>query len=140
MDPEKSSTKKGVDDANLNTIEELRHCRINAYGVSIEACATTNKTNASFIPQPKKKRKSITAAQSARADAKRLAEHKKKAHKRATILYEQQLEKPANHPQRMSSATVVATVAEEFDWAPSARSVERYVKAGMAGCSPMKKG
>jgi hypothetical protein len=31
------------------------------------------------IPQPKMKRKSITAAQSARADAKRLAEHKKEA-------------------------------------------------------------
>ena len=32
--------KKGVEDANLNTIDELRHYRINAYGVSIEACAT----------------------------------------------------------------------------------------------------
>jgi len=53
------------------------------------------------------------AAQSARADAKRLAEHKKQAHKRATILYEQQLKKPVHHPaQRMSSAIVVATVAK----------------------------
>ena len=50
MDPEKSSTKKGVEDANLNTIDELRHRRINTYGVSIEACATTNKTNASSYP------------------------------------------------------------------------------------------
>jgi len=50
MDPEKSSTKKGVEDANLNTIDELRHRRVNTYGVSIEACATTNKTNASSYP------------------------------------------------------------------------------------------
>ena len=50
MDPEKSSTKKGVEDANLNTIDELRHYRINAYGVSIEASATTNKTNTSSYP------------------------------------------------------------------------------------------
>ena len=40
MNPEKSSAKKGVEDANLNTIDELRHYRINAYGVSIEACTT----------------------------------------------------------------------------------------------------
>jgi len=64
------------------------------------------------LPKPKKKRKSITAAQSARANAKRLAEHKQKVHKRATIFYEQQLKKPPDDLKIMSSASSVATVAK----------------------------
>ena len=64
----------------------------------------------------------------------------KKAHKRATLFYAAQLEKPKE--QRLSAEKISKLVKKEYDgYGPSARSIQRYVNShNMPGNSPLKLG
>jgi len=64
-------------------------------------------------------------------------EHMKKAHKRATLLYDAEKKKGTTG---MSAREVQEIVLQEYDMAPSVRTIQRYSKDGMAGKSPVKKG
>ena len=89
-------------------------------------------------PAPKndRKRKSISDAQAERASKKTASTHARKAHKQATLLYAREQKKEGG----LSAKKVCEIVLKDYEVAPSIRSIQRYVKEGLAGQSPMKKG
>jgi len=89
-------------------------------------------------PAPKivRKRKSISDAQAERVSKKTASTHAKKAHKQATLLYAREQKKEGG----LSAKKVREIVLKDYEVAPSIRSIQRYVKEGLAGQSPMKKG
>ena len=88
------------------------------------------------MPKPERKRRTVKVLQQDHINAKAKEEHQKKAHKRATSLYAVEQEKEDG----MSAQDVREAVLKDYEWAPSVRSIQRYVEKGMAGQSPMKRG
>ena len=89
-------------------------------------------------PAPKivRKRKSISDAQAERVPKKTASTHAKKAHKQATLLYAREQKKEGG----LSAKKVREIILKDYEVVPSIRSIQRYVKEGLAGQSPMKKG
>ena len=89
-------------------------------------------------PRPKEnpKRKKPQDLQDERVAKKKDWEHRKKAHKFSTSWYKKEKEKENG----MSAEDISKAVEKDYEWAPSARVIQRYVADGMAGCSPMKRG
>jgi len=81
------------------------------------------------MPKPERKRRTVKVLQQDRINAKAKEEHQEKAHKRATSLYAVEQEKEDG----MSAQDVREAVLKDYEWAPSARSIQRYVEKGMAG-------
>ncbi len=68
-----------------------------------------------------------------------LAEHGKRAFKRATSWYDKEVQTKGK--DGLSSYEVAKRVKVEFSGAgPSARTIQRYVNSGLAGLSPLKPG
>ena len=81
----------------------------------------------SQIPLPKKIEKNKKLA----------ADNLKKAHKMATLLYNEEKKKGK---EGKSAQKVREMVLLEYEVALSVRTIQRYAKNGMAGKSPIKKG
>ncbi|KAL7532024.1 hypothetical protein ACHAWF_009676 [Thalassiosira exigua] len=88
-------------------------------------------------PKPPRVRRTAGVTQMTRIAAKKDALHKKKAHKRATKMFAAEKEKGANG---MSAEKVAEKVKKSYGWAPSSRTIYRYVNEGLAGASPLKSG
>ena len=102
-----------------------------------EAISRKKKLPLHPAPKAKKKRKSIAAAQDARVAKKAADEHKKKAHKRATTLFAAEQKKAG---RGLSAKAVQQIVLNDYEVCPTIRTIQRYVKLGLAGQSPMKMG
>jgi hypothetical protein len=88
-------------------------------------------------PKPRQIRKTASAMQKWRVNKFDATQHKKRAFKRATSWYAQELEKSKG----LSSYQVSKRVKIEFDGVgPSAQTLQRYAKWGIAGQSPQKPG
>ena len=89
-------------------------------------------------PAPKivRKRTSISDAQAERVSKKTVSTHAKNAHKQATLLYAREQKKEGG----LSAKKVREIVLKDYEVAPSIHSIQRYVKEGLTGQSPMKKG
>ena len=85
-------------------------------------------------------RMTVSGKQQHRMIGKSIAEHKKKAHKRATTLYANELKKPSS--KRRSSEVIAEEVREEYDGhGPCGRTIRTYVNSnGLVGTSPNSRG
>jgi len=93
----------------------------------------------SIVPRPKQRRVRGTAAamQKFRVNKFDVNDHAKKAFKRATSWYAKELDKTDG----LSSYQISKKVKIEFDGiGPSARTLQRYAKMGLAETSPVKPG
>ena len=89
-------------------------------------------------PKPDQKRMTGAVKQKARAEKKAASVHASKAHKHATAWYAREKEKGKGG---LSAAAVAKKTKEQYDGVgPSTRSIQKYVKAGLIGVSPKKKG
>ena len=84
-----------------------------------------------------KKRKAIANAQDARVDKKKVENHKKRAHKQATIMLGKERKKSKDG---MIFQEVVAVVKTDYEWYPHPRTIHRYVDSGLIDTSPKKRG
>jgi hypothetical protein len=90
-------------------------------------------------PRPKQKliRKLAGGMQKFRINKLAASDHAKRALKRATRWYAQE----KNKPGRLTSLQIEAKVKKEFDGVgPHAATIQQYVKANIAGTSPLKIG
>ena len=93
----------------------------------------------SIVPRPKQRqvRKTSSGMQKFRVNKFDASDHAKKAFKRATSWYAKELDKTNG----LSSYQISKKVKIEFDGVgPSARTLQRYAKMGLAGTSPVKPG
>jgi len=89
------------------------------------------------IPVLKKKMKSIATAQDARVDQKKVENHKKRAHKQATIMLTKERKKDKDG---MISQEVAAVVKKDYEWALHPRTIRCYVDSGLIGTFLKKQG
>ncbi|KAL7548007.1 hypothetical protein ACHAWF_016320 [Thalassiosira exigua] len=78
-----------------------------------------------------------SSTQKARVQAKKESLHRKKVHKRATLLYSEERKKGKDG---MSAKKVAEAVKKSHGWAPSERTIQQYVNDGLTGTSPLKTG
>jgi len=90
-------------------------------------------------PKARQIRHTATGMQKWRVNKFDLAEHGKRAFKRATSWYDKEVQTKGK--DGLSSYEVAKRVKVEFSGAgPSARTIQRYVNSGLAGLSPLKPG
>ena len=81
-------------------------------------------------------RKTAKQSQQRRLNSKKVNDNEKRAHKKATLIYDRERKKKGG----MGAPAVVKAVNQEMGANLSARTIRRYVQEGKAGESPMKRG
>jgi hypothetical protein len=91
-------------------------------------------------PAAKVFRRTSKEVQRANAKTAQLTKRDKQAMKQATVLIERSKVLPKGHPEKKSMAAIVEETNERLDANISVNSAARYVRQGLIGVSPIKRG
>ena len=139
----KGKKAKGLPAVIQNTTTPLPISRLTATTASIPTASSstssvsTNKQKNKLPPLPKgakKIRRTAIQSQQGKVNKKIVERIHKVAHKKATKWFEEERVKEDG----VSAQQIADSVNSEFDVALNARTIQRYVKDGRAGESPLK--
>jgi hypothetical protein len=126
---------------SLSTLSSLT-AGVNSFELSSPSATSITGSNSDSDKKPaaKKARRSSKEVQRDNAKKSQLTKRDKQAMKVATVLVDRTSKLPMNHPEKKSIASIVEETNIRMHSNISKTTVARYVREGLIGVSPMKRG